>query len=456
VNVALRASAKTDLATLTVREGADLVRRKAISPTEWVRACHQAITERDAKVKAWEYLYGDRALEDAAEYDKVDWKSWRPTPFLAGAPIGVKDVFNTMHGPTKMGSGLWDGFHAGNDARPVWSARMAGAVVVGKTVTAEFAVHDPGKTLNPRSRQHIAGTSSSGSAVAVVSGSVPFALGTQTAGSIIRPASYNGVIGFKPSFGLVPRTGVLKTADTLDTIGWFARTVDDIELGLDALRIRGRDYPITERGILGNTSRRDGRRDWRVGLAIHPKWNTAKPYARETITEFAHQLGNRRDMQVDELDLRDGPLAEVHPIHQAIYHKSLAYYFQRELAREQGISPIFRRITDEGRATPVEAFNAALARQRSIKAEYDAMMENYDALVTLSVSGEAPTIAEGAEPDDSCLIWTFCGAPAISLPLFKGPDGLPYGLQLVGRRYGDYQLLALAREIFPGEVPIAY
>lgn len=454
MNVALRKSPKTALSDLTAKEGSALVRAKKVLPREWVASCQAAIAEREDKVRAWEFLDGGHALEAATDLATADWSTWKPVPYLAGVPIGVKDVYNTMYGPTKMGSGLWDGFHAGNDARPVWSAKIAGAVVVGKTVTAEFAVHDPGKTVNPQSRQHIAGTSSSGSAVAVVSGMVPFAFGTQTAGSIIRPASYNGVIGFKPSFGLIPRTGVLKTADTLDTMGWFARTVDDIELGLDALRIRGRDYPIIERGIARSVARRSPGAKWRVALAMPLTWDGAKAYARDAVVEFARQLGNNPDVTVEELDLRQ-KFADAHPTHQTIYHKSLAYYFQKELdAGGERISPIFRSITDEGRAISQEAFVDALEQQRQIKSRFDQAIEPFDAFITLSVAGQAPTIAEGAEPPDSCLIWTLCHAPAISLPMFKGPEALPFGLQMVGRRYGDYQLLELARRVYPGEVPI--
>ena len=442
-----------DIVRLTATEGIAAVRRRELRPSQWAEACLARAQAVDPLVNAWQALDVVAARRAAAALDARDWAGWRPEPALAGLPLAVKDIFNTMDLPTCMGSDLWEGFTPGNDARVVAQAKLLGAFVLGKTVTAEFAVHTPGSTRNPHSSEHIAGTSSTGSAVAVVTGMAPAGLGTQSAGSIIRPASYVGAIGFKPSFGLIPRTGVLKTADTLDSIGWFARSVADIRLLLQALRVRGRDYPVVEGGLARQALKRRPGAPWRLALATPPTSDDWNAGARRQLTEYAYQLGNRPDVRVIDLDLRQG-FADAHAVHRRIYHKQLAYYFQRELQRGEAVNPIFRQITDEGRGTSTAEYVAALRRQNELEHALEAALSEVDALITLSVAGEAPRWTDGPERDDSCLIWTLAGAPAITLPLFRGPNGLPFGAQLVAPRYGDVALLELAELLFPGIVPI--
>ncbi len=442
------------LASMTATEGAALVRRGELRPSEWLAACLEQQLVWESRVLAWAQLDRDRVLAEARALDSTAWPDLLPAPRLAGVPFGIKDVFNTRDLTTAMGSDLWSGFEPGNDARVISVIRLLGGQVVGKTVTAEFAVHAPGSTRNPCDPGRIAGTSSTGSAVAVATGSVPVALGTQTAGSIIRPASYVGTLGFKPSFGLIPRTGVLKTSDTLDSIGWFARSVDDLALVFDALRVQGRDYPNVERGLArAEAKRRAGSSaPWRVALAIPPAWDLADPYARDAVRSFAAELGRRPDVRMEELDLR-AALGDAHAVHRTIYHKSLSYYFKKELSRDGEVSPILREICAEGREIPLEAFARALERQRELERRLSLEMEGHDVLVTLSVAGEPPPLERPDERDDSALVWTLCGAPAVSLPLFRGPRGLPFGLQVVASRYGDHKLLEFARTILPGALP---
>lgn len=438
---------------LTATEGVRLVREGALKPSAWLEACLRRISEIEACAKAWAFLDQSVPRAAARALDGTDWAKTRPEPLLAGLPLGIKDCFNTADMPTAMGSDLWKGFTPGNNARVVHRAKLLGAVAVGKTVTAEFATHAPGSTRNPRSTEHIPGTSSTGSAVAVACGMVPAALGTQTAGSIIRPASYCGVVGFKPSFGLVPRTGVLKTADTLDTIGWFARTVADIRLLLDALRVKGRDYPPLERGLTRAAARRDSNRPWRLALATTHVWSGAEGHARDAVVQFARQAGNRPDIDVDEMDLT-ATFADAHDAQRTIYHKQLSYYFEQELKNPDKVSDIFRRITEEGRRITPAQYLAATRRQREMEAELDRALEGFDALITLSTSGEPPRVTDGPERDDSALIWTMCGGPSINLPLFVGPHGMPFGAQLVAPRYADYTLLDLAETLFPGKAEV--
>ncbi len=430
-----------------------MVRHGRLSPREWFESCFDRITDIDSTLHAWSHVDPDpiRAVLDS--FKNEDWLNRKPPAALAGVPFGVKDCFNTVDMPTAMGSDLWRGFNPGNDARVVASARLLGAIPLGKTVTAEFATHAPGETVNPHNSNVISGTSSSGSSAAVACGMVPIALGTQTGGSITRPASYMGVVGFKPSFGIIPRTGVLKTADTLDTIGWFSRNVADSKLLLDCLRVRGRDYPVIERGFARADMNRDESKPLRLALVTPPSWADAAGYARDQLVEYANQLGNRQDIELCHLDLRE-PLEECHEVHRQIYHTQLAYYFERELERPQQISEEFRKITTEGRRVAPSEYFAALDKQRHLEHHLSDLLDECDVAITLSVAGEPPQLDNPEEPSDSSLIWTLCGVPTVTLPVFSGPNGLPFGAQLFAPRYGDYTLLSAAERIFPETIAV--
>jgi len=429
------------------------VRGGQLAPSDWLSACMVRMKAINGTVKAWIEHDTAPAWQAARALDAAEWSGWQPKPLLSGVPLGVKDVFNTADFPTTMGSELWRDFTPGNDARVVAQAKLAGAVIAGKTVTAEFAVHAPGATINPRDPTRTAGTSSTGSAVAVACGMVPLALGTQTAGSIIRPASYVGVPAYKPSFGLVPRTGVLKTADTLDTIGWFARRVGDLRLMLDALRVRGRDYPVPERGLERYASRRREGGRFRVAIARAPSWDGAAPHVRAALVEYANQLANRQDVELSELDLRDS-LGRAHDVHRTLYHKSLAYYFFRERRQAGRLSEIFREIVADGDATAPDQFQAALREHARLRDAFETACAGIDILLTHAVADEAPPL-DRPEPPDSCLVWTLCGAPALALPLFHGPNRLPIAAQFVAPRFADYQLLDFVEAICPQPFPIA-
>ena len=256
------------LADLTAGEFLKRLAAREIGVLDYVRACADRIEQFEPMLKAWAWYDRARFEERAAELDRALGKSSGndlPAP-LFGVPVGVKDVFNTYDMPTEMGSVIYAGYTPGNDARVVSNLRLAKAIMAGKTVTAEFAVHHPGPTRYPYDLERSPGTSSSGSAVAVATSMVPAALGTQTAGSIVRPASYCGIFGFKPSFGLVPRTGVLKTTDTLDTVGWMARSVEDLALLFETMRVRGHNYPISEAGLAEQVAAAPRGRSWRIGL----------------------------------------------------------------------------------------------------------------------------------------------------------------------------------------------
>ncbi len=207
---------------------------------EWNKSFISVIKRKDKLIKSWAYFDEELWLKNL---NFVLEKHPRQHDKLLGIPVGIKDIFNTIDMPTCMGSPLWKGFTPGNDARVVHNIKFQGGIIAGKTVTAEFAVHSPNETRNPRDVNYSPGTSSSGSAASVASGMIPLAIGTQTAGSIIRPASYCGIYGFKPSFGTLPRTGMLKTTDSLDCVGLFATNIDDCKLLFEVMRVKGLDYP---------------------------------------------------------------------------------------------------------------------------------------------------------------------------------------------------------------------
>lgn len=412
-----------------------------LTTEEWVQSCLLRIQEVEPSLHAWTSRDDEASLSTARAIDRRRQQGLARLPF-EGAPLGIKDIFNT-HGnlPTQMGSCLWKGFLAGNDARVVATLRRKGCVIMGKTETSEFAVHAPGPTVHPYDSARTPGTSSSGSAVAVAVGMVPLALGSQTAGSTIRPASYCGVYGFKPSFGLVPRTGMLKTTDTLDHVTFFSRTVEDMALIFDHARVSGSNHPLVAERIDGSLQESTLSR-WRVGFVRGPGWSEASPYARQAIEDFADQLTRCDRTTVYEVKLPE-PFSHVHESHQRIYCRMLAYYFKEESRHPESVSSSFREMVEAGQRISLKEYQSELQFQEKVSHLLDRLLEETDVLLNLSTAGEAPPL-EASDPPDNCLVWTFCGVPALNLPVFTGPTGLPFGAQLVARRYHDYPLLRFA------------
>lgn len=434
-------------ADLTATEFLAALGRREISVLDYVRACADRIAQLEPDLAAWVWYDRARFEEQAVQLDRqlASGDAAAPLPgMLFGVPVGVKDVFNTHDMPTEMGSPIYAGYKPGNDARVVSNLRRAQAIMAGKTVTAEFAVHHPGPTRNPYDAARTPGTSSSGSAVAVATSMVPVALATQTAGSIIRPASYCGVFGFKPSFGLVARTGVLKTTDTLDTIGWLARSVDDLALMLETARVRGHNYPVSEAGLADRVAHAPKDRPWRVGLVEAPVDRYQDPAVRDGLRALGRRLeGHGATVLPFPLP---APLTRAHDVHQVIYDCVLAYYFKPEwAAKRQVFSDRLGEMIERGLNIPLERYQAALAEQVAMARVFDEAVQSVDVLLAASTAGEAPVGLDAIDPPDTCLIWTLCGAPSLSLPLLTGSTGLPVGVQAVARRFGDYPLLDFAR-----------
>jgi Asp-tRNA(Asn)/Glu-tRNA(Gln) amidotransferase A subunit family amidase len=418
------------------------LRARDFTVTDYVQSCLEQLERWEPHVHAWARVDAALALRQAEECDRRIARN-EPLGGLAGVVVGVKDIFNTADLPTQMGSPIWAGFRPGNDARVVHYLRQAGAILPGKTVTAEFAVHAPGPTGNPHNPAFMPGTSSSGSAAAVAAYMVPLALGTQTAGSTIRPASYCGIYGLKPSFGLIPRTGMLKTTDSLDTVGLFARSGKDLQLLFDTVRVDGLDYPISHQRLEESRRRAAAGGPRRVAVVRGPKWDNAEPYAQDALLRFAEKLRDVAGMAVAETSLPPS-CADAHAIHQTIYDRSLAYYFQEEFKKRTLLSGIMYETIERGNRVTLAQFQDALRRQASVARQLDHFFaQGCDAILTLSTGGEALEGLASVDRPDNCLVWTLCGVPSINLPVFRGPNGLPFGAQLVARRYGDPALLQM-------------
>lgn len=361
---------------------------------------------------------------------------------LFGIPFGVKDVFNTKWLPTAMGSDIWKGFRAGNNARVVDEIADRGGIIFSKTTTAEFAVHyiQAGRTRNPHDPTRITGTSSAGSAVAVACGALPVCLGTQTAGSIVRPASFCGVYGFKPSFGAFDRTGTLKTTDTLDTIGLLGSDIYGLRKTFLAAFQKDPQYPFAK-NYFERLKSFNSKAKFRIGI-ISDQFAGYTAYDSYVKTDFRKAIellfaDDRELVGVDGISF----INDIHSLHQRIYCKSLAYYFQHEFAHRDRMSNTMKEMILLGSQVSTEQYVDALKQQPRLRARFDAIFAGYDFLVTPSTATVAPKIGE-TEKDDTCLIWTFLGYPVLSVPAFRSSDlNLPFGLQIIAPRYGDLALL---------------
>jgi Asp-tRNA(Asn)/Glu-tRNA(Gln) amidotransferase A subunit family amidase len=434
----------TDLYAVTAVEGARLIRDGAVSSEQLVRACLQRVTAVDKDVEAWAFLDPEHALAQARAAD--EWRrSGRAIGALHGVPVGIKDIIDTADMPTENGSVLHAGRTPSRDATVVAMLRAAGAVIMGKTVTTEFANRTAGKTRNPHNPAHTPGGSSSGSAAAVAAGMVPLALGSQTGGSTIRPAAYCGVCGLKPTHGLVPRHGMFQLSRTLDHVGLFARSVDDLALLLEQLAGHDERDPDTRpraRVPYCRLASEEPPRAPMFALVKTERWETVDADAREAFGELVAFLGDR----VEEVELTT-PADATAAWHRDIMDAEMALSLEREWTTGRDrLSPWLRARLERGRELRALDYVDALARRAQLDASFAELFERrYDAILTPAASGTAPAGLESTGDPAFCSLWTLTGLPAVSLPIMKGANGLPLGVQLVGPRHGDARLLRTAR-----------
>jgi Asp-tRNA(Asn)/Glu-tRNA(Gln) amidotransferase A subunit family amidase len=430
-------------ALLSATEAAQRIRDGLLTSEELVQACLERVHGVEPTVQAWTFLDEEHALAQARAADERK-RSGEPVGPLHGVPVGIKDIIDTGDMPTENGTVLHQGRTPRNDAAVVAMLRAAGAVILGKTVTTECAYFSPGKTRNPHNPEHTPGGSSSGSAAAVGAAMVPLALGSQTNGSVIRPAAFCGVYGFKPTHGLIPRTGVLKLSRALDHMGIFARTLDDIALAAEQLVGYDEGDPDTRpraRTPFGKISHEEPPIPPMLAFVKTPHWDRVSAQAKEAFGELVESLGDR----VEEVDLVSSA-AEAWDWHKTIMEADMAANLEREWQGRDKLSPQLRSLMERGRETKAVDYQRALRGIPGIVNSFDEMfMERYDAILTPSAAGSAPKgLASTADPA-FCTLWTLCGMPAISLPLMHDAGGLPIGVQLVGRRNFDARLLRTAR-----------
>jgi Asp-tRNA(Asn)/Glu-tRNA(Gln) amidotransferase A subunit family amidase len=434
----------TNLHLLSASEAAGLIRDGMISSKQLVEACLARIREVDAQVQAWAFLDADYALEQARAADQRRLSGQAVGP-LHGVPVGVKDIFDTSDMPSECGSILYAGRTPSRDATVVSLLRAAGAVIMGKTVTTEFAYFAPGKTRNPHNPEHTPGGSSSGSAAAVAASMVPLAIGSQTNGSTIRPAAYCGVVGFKPTHGLISRQRALMLSRTLDHVGLFARSLDDMALLAEQLVGYDEDDPDTRpraRVPFIEVTAEEPPLAPMFAFIKTPHWERADDDTKEGFAELIEQLGS----QVEEVELFPSA-ADAWQWHQTIMGAEMAHNLEREWVNGRDrLSEQLRSQIERGREVRAADYLGALSRIAPVNESFVELFEQrYDAIITPAAPGAAPKGITSTGDPSFCTLWTLCGMPCITLPLLQSTTGLPIGVQLVGPRHGDARLLRTAR-----------
>lgn len=421
-----------------------LIRERRLSCVEVAAGANIAIAKLDGAIGAFATPPGDAAIDRARELDKLSPQAASTLP-LIGVPVGMKDVFDTSWLPTQYGSPIYRGHRPRSDAALVSLLSAAGAVVVGKTKTSEFAFRHPSDTRNPLDPDRTPGGSSSGSAAAVAAHMVPLATGTQTAGSIVRPASYCGVLGFKPTFGVLPLAGALPTSASLDTAGLFARHVDDLELALTAAS-------AAPAGMASSRASRSPegageppafeRSSPRIGF-LRLAWDRLDAVTRNAVDDYLGAAGGagaiveETQLPVDFELLVDAQIT--------IQLVETAWALGREADwHGELVSEELRSFIAEGRAVARERYLAARRLADEQRWRWDDRVDGFDAVLAPSTLGVPPL---GSDTGDSllCRAFTLLGGPALALPGAWSPDGLPIGLQLLGATHADRGVLGVAR-----------
>jgi Asp-tRNA(Asn)/Glu-tRNA(Gln) amidotransferase A subunit family amidase len=395
------------------------------------RDCIARIDARDDTVKAWVNFDQKLALDQARVLDGAS----TPGP-LHGIPIGLKDTIDTYDRPTEMGSPIYRGNRPKADAACVALLRRAGALILGKTATCEFAGSAPPETTNPHNPAHTPGGSSSGSAAAVADLMVPAALGTQTGGSVLRPSSFCGVFGYKPTYNTINKMGTWPAADSIDTIGWLARSIDDIELLTTVLRMQAPQRP------------RELQSPPRIGVWRTDLWDTAQPETKAAVDDAANKLG-KTGAVVRDINL-PAAFTGLHVVARStigFYERAACMAFAWDHQREQ-LSAQMRRYIENGHKISRDDYVAGMRRLDECRVLLAEVFGKYDVLLVPCVPGEAPK-GLGATGDPSMqAIWTALHTPTMTLPTHRGPNDLPVGVQVVGQRYDDDRLFACARWIW--------
>ncbi len=421
----------------------DAIATGLVTSEQAVTDCLARVREVDASVEAWAFLNPEYALEQARALDDYRQQG-RPLGPLHGVPVAIKDIIDVRGMPTGDGTVLHEGRIPRQDAALIRRLRADGAIVLGKTVTTELATYAAGKTRNPHNPAHTPGGSSSGSAAAVAAYMAPLAVGTQTNGSVIRPSAYCGVYGFKPTYGLIPRTGVLRQSRPLDQVGVMARSIEDVALIAESLVGYDEDDPATQllaRPPLLQTSRQEAPLTPRLAFVKAPAWDRAAPDTRDAFAELVEHLG----AAVTEVELPATFLQAADWL-KTIMEADLARSFAQEYDEGRDkLSASLRGQIERGREVRAVDYLNCVDRVPLLNRVLDEVFGEYHAILTPATLGTAPRFEEGTGDPIYCTLWTLCGTPALTLPLLQGDNGLPLGVQLVGQRMDDARLLRTAR-----------
>ncbi len=433
--------ADSALLELTALAAAERIASGEISAEDYTGACLEQIASVDDKVNAFVHLDPNEALAQARALDerRRDGAALGP---LHGVPVAIKDIIDTADYPTECGSAILAGRRPMRDATVVARLRAAGAVIIGKTVTTEFAYYHPGATRNPHDLSRTPGGSSSGSAAAVAAGMVPLAVGSQTNGSVIRPASFCGVYGCKPTHGTISRHGALILSQALDHVGVFARSLGDTALLLDVLAgfdPHDSDTRCVAASAFLETAAEEPPLPPRFAFVRTPVWDKADVEARAAFEDLVGRLGDR----AGTVDLGQS-FAAAWDDQRALMAADMAHNLNAVVARGgDAASQTLRDFLAEGSAVTAVRYLAARDNAKRYAAGMAEIFKEYDAIITPATTGVAPTSETTGSPI-FCSLWSLTGLPALSLPLLNGEGGLPIGVQLIGERGDDARLLRTA------------
>lgn len=416
------------LNTLTATEAARKIATGKLSAEALVRACLDRVSEREQTIGAWEFIDPDAVISEAKLRD-----SEQPRGPLHGIPVGIKDIIDTADMPTRRGSPIYADNHPDADAACVAAIRSAGAIIMGKTVTTEFATFTPGKTVNPHNTAHTPGGSSSGSAAGVADFMAPIAYGTQTSGSVIRPSSFCGLCGFKPSFGAVSRQGVLTIVPSFDCVGYMARCFDDLSLTHRA---------VTSMPPLPLDDGPD--RAPRIGICRSHQWPQADPASIKAFNTACQRLA-AHGAHTEEISL-PAHFSGLEAAHATIMDVALWQSLRRDYDEHRDmLSDRLRDRMERGMATNTDRFLEALALAAKCRADIGLLLADWDGFLTPSAVGEAPEGLTITGVPTFNMVWTLLHLPCVTVPGLTGPSGLPVGIQLVTFQGGDLSLLALGK-----------
>lgn len=428
---------------LTASAALDAIYKGRLSSVELVRSCLSQIEATDNTISAWAFLDGDMALAQAAECDRIR-KAGLATGALHGIPIGLKDIIDTAEMPTQRGTSIFAGRQTEYDARLVERLRDAGAIIMGKTVTTELAFVHPNKTRNPHNPELSPGGSSSGSAAAVAAGHVPLSVGTQTNGSVIRPASFCGTFGFKPTRGVISRTGLLQTSASLDQVGCFGRSLEDVALLTDALGCYDQSDSVSfarpRPNMLAGA---------RAEVPVEPEFAWFDLPFNDRLSDDAHdalegvlEILGAKVTRMEPAPTLSNLVAVQARIHEYEIAQQQADVFDAHWDR---ISETLKTIIMRARQITKTEYEDALAVKASAESFFANFFIDYDAIIAPAAAGEAPQFGKGTGDPIFCTLWTLAGLPCVTLPLLVGENELPIGVQLIGAAEKDDRLLRTAR-----------